>query len=92
MSKPTEEQLAAKALGEILTSTMLAAHGYGVTNTRTFLYIWEREGLQWLIRYKERYPERSVGNDWMKHFLELNREAILDDNGRMNFNLRDDIR
>lgn len=83
-----EEHKAAHALGGILTSTMMYAYE-SVTGPRTFLYLWEREGLSWLIRYLDRNPEGSVGNDWMATFLELNREAILSDDGRMDFNLRD---
>jgi len=78
-----EEHTAAKSMGDILTSTMQRAY----EEKRNFLYGWERDGLQWLIRYQDRNPKNSVGNLWMAHFLELNKEAILSD-GIMDFNLR----
>lgn len=82
-----EEQLAADAIGEILTSTLLQA----VREDRRFLYAWERDGLQWLIRFKVRNPNASYANAWIAHFLWLNKDAILAPAGSMpiNYNLRD---
>lgn len=82
-----EEHRAADALGGILTSTMMHAYEERL-GPRTFLYVWERDGLQWLLRYQDRHPDGSVGNDWMRAFLDLNRDAINDPDGRMDFNLR----
>ncbi|MCV9964024.1 hypothetical protein OIU34_19270 [Pararhizobium sp. BT-229] len=82
-----EEKIAAAALGETLTSVMLPAYDERRPR-RDFLYVWERQGLRWLVRFKNRHPGGSVGNDWMSDFIELNREAILSDDGRMDFNLR----
>jgi len=82
-----EECKAAHALGGILTSTMMHAYEEKL-GPRTFLYIWEREGLQWLLRFEGRSPDKSIGNDWMRAFLALNRDAINDPDGRMDFNLR----
>ncbi len=87
MVERDEECKAAHALGEILTSTMLRAYEEK-PERRTFLYCWERDGLQWLLRFEGRHPDRSVGNDWMRAFLALNRDAINDPDGRMDFNLR----
>ena len=83
-----EEEIAAKALGDILTSTLW--HAYETAPVpRTWLFCWERDGLQWLLRFRERRPGGSTGNLWISTFLDLNREAILDPDGAMNFNLRD---
>ncbi len=83
----SEEFKAAHALGGILTSTLMHAYEEKL-GPRTFLYCWERDGLQWLLRFVDRHPDRSVGNDWMHSFLALNRDAINDPDGRMDFNLR----
>lgn len=82
-----EETAAARAIGGLITSTMLRAHEER-PQPRTFLYVWEREALCWLLRYRDRHPRGPVGNDWVATFLALNRDAILDENGRMDFNLR----
>lgn len=81
-----EEQLAANALGEILASVMMHAYGERM-GPRLWLYCWERDGLTWLIRFKERRPDWTM-NLWTSNFIDLNREAILDENGRMDFNLK----
>lgn len=78
-----EEILAAHALGKILTSAMMRA----CDEKRTWLFCWERDGLRWLIRYRGRRKDGSVGNLWMHDFLELNQEAIVSE-GRMDFNLK----
>lgn len=83
-----EDESAARVLGDILTSVMLDAHGHEVREPRTWLYSWERDGLQWLLRFCERNPNGSIGNDWIRSFLALNREAILQEGGRMDFNLK----
>lgn len=83
-----EEQLAALALSGILTSAMLRA-SEEKPEPRTWLFGWERDGLSWLVRFRERRPEGGrMDSDWMPNFLNLNRTAILDPNGRMDFNLR----
>jgi hypothetical protein len=79
-----EEQLAAFALSGILTSVMLSA----AEAPRTWLYIWERDGLSWLIRFLDRRPDGRMDSDWMRPFLTLNRDAILSPDGTMDFNLR----
>lgn len=79
-----EEELAARALGELLTTALL--NGYN--DNKTWLYSWERDGLTWLVRFKDRNPNKSYSNAWIAHFIHLNRDAILTDK-RMNFNLRD---
>lgn len=84
----SEEHVVAKALGEILTSTMLRAYEEP-NGGRRFLYIWEREGLRWLLRYSMRHPDcANVGNAWMSTFLKLNERSINTDAGLMDFNLR----
>lgn len=87
MTEKTEDDLAAEALAGILTSTMLRAYEDG-PKPRTFLYIWERDGLRWLIRYCDSRWNAGQLNDWIVTFIELNREAILSEDGRMDFNLR----
>lgn len=84
-----EEADAAESLGEILTSSMFRACNEPLGG-RKWLYIWERRGLRWLIRYRDRTNGGSVGNDWIAHFIELNREAILSDHEHMDFNLKAD--
>jgi hypothetical protein len=81
-----EEQLAALALGGVLTSAMMsAAEG---PSPRAWLYVWERDGLRWLIRFIDRRPDGRMDSEWTRSFLELNREAILSEGGKMDFNLR----
>jgi hypothetical protein len=81
-----EEQLAALALGGILTSAMMsAAEGPA---SRTWLYGWERDGLRWLIRFLDRRPDGRMDSAWVRPFLTLNRDAILAPDGAMDFNLR----
>lgn len=82
-----EDRLAAHALGGILTSTLFHAYEEPM-GPRRFLYVWERDGLRWLLRFRRRDPDGSVGNDWMATFLALNEAAIEDDHGLMDFNLR----
>jgi len=79
-----EDQAAALALSNILTSAMFRAHE---VDKRTFLFSWERDGYRWLIRFGERRPD-GIMCSWSAAFLRLNRDAILDENGRMDFNLR----
>jgi hypothetical protein len=88
MGKPkTEDDLAAEALADILTSVMLRAYEEPM-GPRTFLYVWERAGLRWLIRYcDDRWHAGSL-NDWLVTFITLNRDPILAEDGRMDFNLR----
>ena len=81
-----EEQLAASALADMLASVMLRAYEEHM-GPRTQLYCWERDGLQWLIRFTER-REKWTMNAWTASFLELNREAILAKDGPMDFNLK----
>jgi hypothetical protein len=83
-SMDDEDQLAAYALSGNLTSAMLHAHD----EKRTWLFGWERDGLRWLIWFVDRRPDGLMDSAWMRPFLDLNREAILSDRGRMNFNLR----
>jgi hypothetical protein len=81
-----EEQLAAYALSGILTSAMMdASEG---SAKRNWLFIWERNGLQWLLRFLDRRPDGRMDSDWMRPFLDLNRDAILSSEGQMDFNLR----
>jgi len=80
-----EEQIAALALADILTSAMFLA--YEGKPSRTWLYCWERDGLSWLLRFRERRPDARA-NAWMYAFLDLNRDAILRPDGTMDFNLR----
>lgn len=88
MSEKSEDNLAAKALGDILTSVMFRAYEEPL-GPRTFLYCWERDGLRWLIRYCDgRWQDGQLLNAWIVNFIELNREAILSEDGRMDFNLR----
>lgn len=82
-----EEHRAAKALSGVLTSVMLHQAAPDGIMPRTWLYGWERDGLQWLIRFQTRRPWDALDNGWMPKFLELNRKAILDGD-EMNFNLR----
>ncbi len=82
-----EEQLAALALGGILTSALMRAAPDG-SDARTWLYSWERDGLQWLIRFRERRPNGRMDSQWTASFLNLNRDAILSPDGKMDFNLR----
>ena len=83
----SEEHKAADALGNILTSVMERA--YATTpQSCTSLYSWEREGLAWLIRFKDRNPHGLIGNDWIAAFVSLNHDAIMSPDGKMNFNLR----
>jgi hypothetical protein len=81
-----EEQIAARVLGDLLTSAMTAAAGGPMA--RQWLYGWERDGLAWLLRFKERRPDGHMSSAWIAAFLDLNRAAILDPHGKMNFNLR----
>lgn len=80
-----EEQLAALALGGVLTSAMMRAY----ESHRAWLYIWERAGWQWLVRFKERRPDGRMDSLWTDSFLARNRDAIMSDHDKMNFNLRD---
>jgi hypothetical protein len=84
-----EERAAAMVISDMLATALLAA-ALHEKPPRTFLYCWERDGLRWLIRFKERRPEESRGSAWTGDFIDLNRDAILSDDGgvRMNFNLR----
>lgn len=82
-----EEQIAALALSGVLTSVMLHA-AEARPEQRKWLYSWERDGLQWLIRFRDRRPSGFMDSAWMPNFLDLNREAIMSVDGRMNFNLR----
>lgn len=84
--KEDEEQIAARALGDLLTSAMTAA--YNEKPSRVWLYGWEREALQWLLRFKERRPDGHMSSAWTHDFIELNRDAILRPDGKMDFNLR----
>lgn len=81
-----EEQLAALALSGVLTSVMFDAASKG----RKELHLYEREGLLWLLRFIDRRSEGRLDNEWIKTFLSLNREEILDKFGLMNFNLREE--
>ncbi|MBO6755507.1 MAG: hypothetical protein JJ902_04220 [Roseibium sp.] len=82
-----EEQEAAFALSDLLSSAMFQAYNNG-ENARTYLYGWERRGFRWLFRFKERCPDGMLGNAWTADFMNLNRDAILSEDGRMDFNLR----
>ena len=84
MEQDDEDQLAALAVGGVLTRLMMRAH----EDSTTWLFIWERDGLRWLIRFCDRRPDERMDSDWTRLFLNLNRAAILSDDGRMNFNLR----
>lgn len=84
MSEHDEEKAAAKALSDILESCLFRAHD----ERRTWLYCWERDGLQWLLRYRRRRPDGATGTWWMRDFLDLNEDAINSEDGRMDFNLR----
>lgn len=79
-----EEQAAAQALSDLLTSAMMRAHE---VDHRVWLYKWERDGLRWLIRFRDRRPD-GVMCEWCVAFMRLNRDVILEDHGKMDFNLR----
>lgn len=80
-----EDQLAATALGDALTSAMFRA--YEIDN-RKQLFSWERDGYRWLIRFKKRRPD-GVICAWSSSFMQLNHDAIMGDSGEpMDFNLR----
>ncbi|WP_298958338.1 hypothetical protein [uncultured Roseibium sp.] len=83
------EKQAAEALGEMLTTEMQRAYENPL-GPRTWFYGWERRAAQWLIAYRERHPGASVGNDWVPAFLELNKEAIMSEGVKIDFNLRED--
>lgn len=78
-----EEQLAALAMSDILTSAMFHAYDAG----RRTLYVWERAGYAWLIRFKDRRPDGLMCG-WSSEFMKLNRAAILGDGSGLDFNLR----
>ena len=78
-----EDQLAASALSNILTSAMFRAYD----GNRKYLYVWERDGYSWLLRFKERKPD-SILCAWSTSFMYLNRDAILAAGGPLDFNLR----
>jgi hypothetical protein len=78
-----EDQRAAHALSDMLATLLLKA----CDDKRNWLYCWERDGLQWLIRFMDRRSE-GIGNAWTFAFIDLNRDAILDTYGVMDFNLR----
>ncbi len=79
----SEDRLAAKAMAAMLSSVLLKAYD----EPRRFLYIWEREALQWLIRFRERDPTAGF-DDWTGTFMRLNHDAIMDPDGKMDFNLK----
>ena len=78
-----EESIAAMALCDILASVLMRAY----ETQRNYLYCWERDGLRWLIRFRDRRPDVNL-NDWTGTFLRLNRKMILSDAGTIDFNLR----
>lgn len=81
---PDEEQLAAHAMSNILTSAMMRAHDTG----RAWLYSWELDGFRWLIRFHDRRPD-GLMCAWAHSFMTLNREALLGGTTNvMDFNLR----
>ncbi len=80
-----EEQIAAMALSDLLCSTLFRA--YEENPRRTFLYIWERTALRWLLRFKDRRPD-GILNAWTASFADLNRGIILAEGGTIDFNLR----
>lgn len=82
-----EEQIAARTLGDLLTSAMMRAYEE-TPEPRRWLYCWERDALQWLIRFKQRRPDARMSSDWIATFIDLNREAIESPSGAMDFNLR----
>ena len=84
--KPNEDDLAAYAISDMLPSPLLR-DAYQEPR-RTFLYCWERDGLNWLIRYKERGGKTPL-NAWTMAFIDLNRELIVSGIGRIDWNLRD---
>lgn len=84
MMSTDEEQLAAAALGDILTSAMMRAHE---VDKRDWLYVWERDGYRWLLRFKDRRPD-GVMCAWSASFMTLNRDVILGDARPIDFNLR----
>lgn len=80
-----EEQLAAQALSDCLTSAMMRAHD---VEHRAWLYGWELRGFRWLLRFKDRRPD-GVMCAWASSFADLNRDALLSEKtNTMNFNLR----
>jgi hypothetical protein len=79
-----EEQLAAMALSNMLTSAMMRA--YDIEH-RSWLYLWERDGYRWLLRFRERRPD-GVMCAWSSRFIDLNRDVILADGGNVDWNLR----
>lgn len=78
-----EDKEAASALADLLTSAMTRA----IDERRDFLYGWERRGLQWLIRFRERDKEHPICA-WCSSFMRLNRDVIMAEGGRLDFNLR----
>lgn len=86
-----EEQQAAKILSDMLAIEMIRAYKHDQpewARPRRWLYCWEREGLSWLIRFMDQRPGPFGGSAWTAAFIELNRDAILDPGGLMDFNLR----
>lgn len=81
-----EDQMAASVMSELLASAILQAYNDG-ENPRLFLYVWERKAFRWLVRFHERNPHGLI-NMWTKHFIDLNRKAILSTDGQMDFNLK----
>ena len=80
-----EEQISAMALSDLLCSTLLRA--YEETPRREFLYVWERRALRWLFRFRERRAD-GIMNAWTASFADLNRDVIMADGGKIDFNLR----
>jgi hypothetical protein len=78
-----EDQEAAQALSDLLTSAMMRAHEI---EKRDWLYGWERRGYKWLLRFRERRPD-GVMCAWSSAFLDLNHDVVLD-HGKLDFNLR----
>lgn len=76
-----EDLLAAKALADVLSSAMLRAYEH-----KRALYIWEMDGLAWLVRFMDRRPAGPL-NGWTCAFIRLNRERILAGNPVMDWNL-----
>lgn len=82
---PDEEQLAAHAMSNILTSAMFRAHD---VDKRAWLYSWELDGFRWLIRFHDRRPD-GLMCAWAHSFMTLNREALLGGTTNvMDWNLR----
>ena len=80
-----EEYEAASVISELLCSRLqMVTDGF---DNRDWLYSWERRALKWLLRYCERKNPKGL-NAWTYDFMMLNKDAIHDPDGVMDYNLK----